>query len=928
MSLNLPFGIQPVNPMSNNDERYGPHNSIGDALTATAGTRKEGLTVGVIEGGNVVEYWFESGIGDGDLVLKTAEGGAQAFTGLTDTPNNYIDTNYIRSTTSALEYRTPAQVLSDIQGICRIGDSIIGNLEILNAGLTISTDGTGGYKGIEFKGFNNNVGAVINSTSDIGTGNLTNLFVSNDNTIGNALQIFDFENRTIGIDKTPLYKLDVDGDINITGDYRVNGSILSIPNVGNLNTTSTTALATNSSESFTGNISLHRVSKTGCYAHLIGLPTIPTVNNSTVNINTTSPIGGGGSFTLNQSGTASLTITHDTSGWTSKSNLTNAAVISNLTVDSRGHISNWTTRNLTAANIGAESAFAKGNLVAGTNISLTGTLTNRLVGSGNVTINLSGTFDNYQNWCLCGVGVTGTQTISSGNVACFAGGTDLTVTRSSGLITFNHAAYTARNVSATGSNVISCVVSNARGHVTNVLCRSLTPANIGAEPAFAKGNLVAGTNVSLTGTLTNRLVGSGNVTINATASGMNSFTVGDDELVGSGIISDGCQLLFGGGSGLNTPIIDIPGAGYLRVCYELDSSVLRTSGNQSASGLKCFTDGILLGSTITTTNGIIRWTGSDFQGRRGGSWVSLTDTGGNVCGSGTAGRAARFTSSNTIANSAIRDDGANCIALGANVVTGHRIYALQGTGCATIFGCNNFVNAAGLAGVAGFGGAGVGGGYLGVNIDGSLRAGVYGQKGTCADAYAGYFDDRVGVEGELIVGGGNNAMICLGTSSSSRWEILRNTTIYLCMMYNNSSVFRWRSNGSISLGGTNPSASACIGTGVDWVATSDCRIKRNINPISNALSTVNSLCGVCYSLCDDESNETHLGLLAQDVLKVAPELISKSEPSEEDIEKYGITDVKYGLKYDKITALLIEGIKEQQKQINELKNEINILKNK
>lgn len=40
----------------------------------------------------------------------------------------------------------------------------------------------------------------------------------------------------------------------------------------------------------------------------------------------------------------------------------------------------------------------------------------------------------------------------------------------------------------------------------------------GKENAFSKGNLVAGTGVTLSGTLTNRLVGSGNVTINSTAS--------------------------------------------------------------------------------------------------------------------------------------------------------------------------------------------------------------------------------------------------------------------------------------------------------------------------------------------------------------------------------------------------------------------------
>lgn len=37
-----------------------------------------------------------------------------------------------------------------------------------------------------------------------------------------------------------------------------------------------------------------------------------------------------------------------------------------------------------------------------------------------------------------------------------------------------------------------------------------------------------------------------------------------------------------------------------------------------------FTTGVILGSGVSSTDGAIRWTGSDFQGRKGGSWVSLT----------------------------------------------------------------------------------------------------------------------------------------------------------------------------------------------------------------------------------------------------------------------------------------------------------------
>jgi len=119
---------------------------------------------------------------------------------------------------------------------------------------------------------------------------------------------------------------------------------------------------------------------------------------------------------------------------------------------------------------------------------------------------------------------------------------------------------------------------------------------------------------------------------------------------------------------------------------------------------------------------------------------------------------------------------------------------------------------------------------------------------------------------------------------------------------------------------------AGCGAALDWAATSDCRLKTDIAPISNALSIVTHLQGVRYHWCDDITCECHLGLIAQDVQKVLPEIVSHSAPSEED-GKYGITDDKLGLKYDKLTAILVEAIKEQQKQIHCLCLDLNYIRN-
>lgn len=123
----------------------------------------------------------------------------------------------------------------------------------------------------------------------------------------------------------------------------------------------------------------------------------------------------------------------------------------------------------------------------------------------------------------------------------------------------------------------------------------------------------------------------------------------------------------------------------------------------------------------------------------------------------------------------------------------------------------------------------------------------------------------------------------------------------------------------------------CLGTqcgfATDWVATSDRRLKENIQPISTALSIIENLCGVCYNLCDDETKENRIGLIAQDVEKVLPEIVSHSAVNEEDL-KYGITDEKLGLKYDKLTAVLVEAVKELKSQNVCLQNQIIELRKK
>ena len=90
------------------------------------------------------------------------------------------------------------------------------------------------------------------------------------------------------------------------------------------------------------------------------------------------------------------------------------------------------------------------------------------------------------------------------------------------------------------------------------------------------------------------------------------------------------------------------------------------------------------------------------------------------------------------------------------------------------------------------------------------------------------------------------------------------------------------------------------------VSNSDERLKSNIRDIENPLDIVKQLNGKRYT----KDNEETIGLIAQEVEKVLPEMVH-TENTEEGIKS---------VNYQNIIAVLIEAIKEQQKQIEFLLN--------
>ena len=92
--------------------------------------------------------------------------------------------------------------------------------------------------------------------------------------------------------------------------------------------------------------------------------------------------------------------------------------------------------------------------------------------------------------------------------------------------------------------------------------------------------------------------------------------------------------------------------------------------------------------------------------------------------------------------------------------------------------------------------------------------------------------------------------------------------------------------------------------------SSDERLKQNIEPISDALSIVDQLKGVHFEWRKD--GKKSLGFIAQEVEKVLPELVTESEDLNDG-------EIYKGVNYSVMVAVLVEAVKEQQKQIDELK---------
>lgn len=126
-------------------------------------------------------------------------------------------------------------------------------------------------------------------------------------------------------------------------------------------------------------------------------------------------------------------------------------------------------------------------------------------------------------------------------------------------------------------------------------------------------------------------------------------------------------------------------------------------------------------------------------------------------------------------------------------------------------------------------------------------------------------------------------------------------------------------NDRVGIGTTNPGYSLHVSGKIksDGITeTSDIRLKKDIEPIGSALSKVLSLNGVTYNWRIDEfpqfklSDEREMGVIAQDIEKVFPEVVNTDDEGYLSVE------------YSHLVPALIEAIKEQQQIIDNYKTQV------
>ena len=157
-------------------------------------------------------------------------------------------------------------------------------------------------------------------------------------------------------------------------------------------------------------------------------------------------------------------------------------------------------------------------------------------------------------------------------------------------------------------------------------------------------------------------------------------------------------------------------------------------------------------------------------------------------------------------------------------------------------------------------------------------------------------------------------------ASSTELSIFSRVATYGSIVFGTGTTEKMRLNnaGYLGIATAGPSYPLHVATNVggtsiyatnDIVAFSDQSVKNNIRPIENVIERINNSRGVLYDRTDCNAKD-NIGFIAQELEVAFPELVITNE------------DGTKAVKYQNTVAVLFEAIKEQQKQIDQLKQTV------
>ena len=194
------------------------------------------------------------------------------------------------------------------------------------------------------------------------------------------------------------------------------------------------------------------------------------------------------------------------------------------------------------------------------------------------------------------------------------------------------------------------------------------------------------------------------------------------------------------------------------------------------------------------------------------------------------------------------------------------------------------------------GGLFAGGAITGVTTlaaSGNITAGTYNGVTVNTTGSSGFGNITAGTYNGVTVnttGSSGFTTISCGAITSTGSSTIGGVTLNASNISTNGTITA--STGSNTINNLGINNGTC--TGVDFVATSDRRLKSDISTISNALDTVKGLRGVYFTRLGETTRS--VGVIAQEVEEVLPEVVHGDE----------MKSVSYG----NMVGLLIEAVKE------------------